>query len=169
MERDVAWKKYDEADLEALEHLAAEYIDFISDNKTERECAASAVALAEEHGYLPLDQAVREGRTLRPATRCGRRRTARRSSWRISGRSRWSRGSTSWARTSTAAPRPQAEPAVRVERVHAVRYALLRRHQELPVGHAAAGAARRERYAVRAAATLPGIRGRKNQRWGGGI
>ena len=55
MERDVAWKKYDEADLEALEHLAAEYIDFISDNKTERECAASAVALAEEHGYLPLD------------------------------------------------------------------------------------------------------------------
>ena len=33
MERDVAWKKYDEADLEALEHLAAEYIDFISDNK----------------------------------------------------------------------------------------------------------------------------------------
>ncbi|MFR7736583.1 MAG: aminopeptidase, partial [Eggerthella lenta] len=65
MERDVAWKKYDEADLEALEHLAAEYIDFISDNKTERECAASAVALAEEHGYLPLDQAVREGRTLK--------------------------------------------------------------------------------------------------------
>ena len=37
MEHDVAWKKYDEADLEALEHLAAEYIDFISDNKTERE------------------------------------------------------------------------------------------------------------------------------------
>ena len=65
MERDVAWKKYDEADLEALEHLAAEYIDFISDNKTERECAASAVALAEEHGYLPLDQAVREGRALK--------------------------------------------------------------------------------------------------------
>ena len=67
MERDVAWKKYDEADLEALEHLAAEYIDFISDNKTERECAASAVALAEEHGYLPLDQAVREGRALKAA------------------------------------------------------------------------------------------------------
>ena len=65
MERDVAWKKYDEADLEALEHLAAEYIDFISDNKTERECAASAVALAEEHGYASLDDAVREGRALK--------------------------------------------------------------------------------------------------------
>lgn len=65
MERDVAWKKYDDADLEALEHLAAEYIDFISDNKTERECAAAAIALAEEHGYLSLDDAVREDRALK--------------------------------------------------------------------------------------------------------
>lgn len=65
MERDVAWKKYDDADLEALEHLAAEYIDFISNNKTERECAAAAIALAEEHGYVSLDDAVREGRSLK--------------------------------------------------------------------------------------------------------
>ena len=64
MEHDVAWKKYDEADLEALEQLAAEYIDFISDNKTERECAAAAIALAEERGYRSLDEAVREGRAL---------------------------------------------------------------------------------------------------------
>ncbi|MEI3232077.1 MAG: aminopeptidase [Gordonibacter pamelaeae] len=65
MEHDVAWKKYDEADLEALEQLTAEYIDFISDNKTERECAAAAIALAEERGYRSLDEAVREGRALR--------------------------------------------------------------------------------------------------------
>lgn len=65
MEHDVAWKKYDEADLEALEQLASEYIDFISDNKTERECAAAAIALAEDRGYRPLDEAVREGRALR--------------------------------------------------------------------------------------------------------
>ena len=65
MEHDVAWKKYDEADLEALEQLTGEYIDFISDNKTERECAAAAIALAEERGYRPLDEAVREGRALR--------------------------------------------------------------------------------------------------------
>ena len=65
MDHDVAWKKYDEADLEALEQLTAEYIDFISDNKTERECAAAAIALAEERGYRPLDEAVREGRALR--------------------------------------------------------------------------------------------------------
>ena len=65
MEHDVAWKKYNEADLEALEQLTAEYIDFTSDNKTERECAAAAIALAEERGYRPLDEAVREGRALR--------------------------------------------------------------------------------------------------------
>ena len=45
--------------------MAAEYIDFISDNKTERECARTAIALAEEHGYASLDDAVREGRALK--------------------------------------------------------------------------------------------------------
>ncbi len=65
MEREVAWKKYDEAELSALEELAQDYIDFISENKTERECAAAAVKLAEEAGYKPLDQAVSEGRALK--------------------------------------------------------------------------------------------------------
>ena len=66
MERDVAWKKYEDADLEALEEVCADYIAFISDNKTERECAAAAVALAEMHGYVSLEEAVREGRALVP-------------------------------------------------------------------------------------------------------
>ena len=65
MEHETAWKKYDEADLEALEQLAAEYIEFISDNKTERECAATAIALAEERGYRSLDEAVHDGRALK--------------------------------------------------------------------------------------------------------
>ena len=47
MERDVAWKKYDEAELGRLNALAADYIDFIYENKTERECAAAAIELAE--------------------------------------------------------------------------------------------------------------------------
>ena len=38
MEREVAWKKYDEAASAEVEALAADYINFISDNKTEREC-----------------------------------------------------------------------------------------------------------------------------------
>ncbi|HIS41219.1 MAG TPA: aminopeptidase [Candidatus Aphodovivens avistercoris] len=66
MERDVAWKKYNEARLAELERLAADYIEFISENKTERECAAAAIALAEEAGYRSLDEAVREGRALVP-------------------------------------------------------------------------------------------------------
>ena len=65
MERDVAWKKYGEQDLGELEELAANYRDFISENKTERECAATAVRLAEEQGYRPLEEAVREGRALK--------------------------------------------------------------------------------------------------------
>ena len=50
MERETAWKKYDKAALAELETLAADYIDFISDNKTERECAAAAIAAAEDAG-----------------------------------------------------------------------------------------------------------------------
>ena len=87
MERDVAWKKYDEAELGRLNALAADYIDFISENKTERECCAAAVAMAEEAGYVNLETVIAEGRSTRrcataarscPATRCGRATTARR-------------------------------------------------------------------------------------------
>ena len=66
MEHEVAWKRYDEVELEALEGLAANYIDFISENKTERRCAAAAVAMAEKAGYTPLSEAVRDGRALKP-------------------------------------------------------------------------------------------------------
>ena len=66
MERDVAWKKYDEAQSAELEKLAVSYIDFISTNKTERECAAAAIAQAEAAGYRSLDEAVSEGRALKP-------------------------------------------------------------------------------------------------------
>lgn len=66
MERDVAWKKYGEDDFAAVDALASDYIDFISENKTERECAAAAIKLAEEAGYKPLDEAVHAGRALKP-------------------------------------------------------------------------------------------------------
>lgn len=66
MERDVAWKKYDEADEKALESLAGDYREFISCNKTERACAATAIYMAERHGYRSLDEAIREGKPLKP-------------------------------------------------------------------------------------------------------
>lgn len=66
MEREIAWKKYSAEDEEALEELAREYIAFISDNKTERECAKAALARAEAAGYKPLSEAVAQGRRLVP-------------------------------------------------------------------------------------------------------
>ena len=58
MEREVAWKKYDEAASAEVEALAADYINFISDNKTERECAAAAIAAAEDAGYDSLADCI---------------------------------------------------------------------------------------------------------------
>ena len=48
MERENAWKKYDESAIAKLEKLAAGYIDFISENKTERECCATAIKMARK-------------------------------------------------------------------------------------------------------------------------
>ena len=65
MERKNAWETYSEQQLEELNALASRYIDFISNNKTERRCFAAAVAQAEAAGYQPLEEAVREGRELK--------------------------------------------------------------------------------------------------------
>ena len=64
MERESAWKRYDEDQLAELEQLASGYIDFISENKTEREFAAAAIRSAEAAGYESLDDAIAAGRKL---------------------------------------------------------------------------------------------------------
>ena len=66
MERESAWKRYDEDQLAELEQLAAGYIDFISENKTEREFSAAAIRSAEDAGYESLDTAISAGRKLAP-------------------------------------------------------------------------------------------------------
>ncbi|NHM14982.1 aminopeptidase [Xiamenia xianingshaonis] len=66
MERESVWKGYDEDALGKVDALASRYIDFISENKTERECVRAAIKLAEAAGYVPLAQAVAEGRALKP-------------------------------------------------------------------------------------------------------
>ena len=66
MERKNAWKAYDDGQLAALEELAAGYIDFISENKTERECAEAAIARAEQAGYESLADAISAKRALKP-------------------------------------------------------------------------------------------------------
>ena len=69
MERPNAWKKYGDADVAELERLCADYRAFISANKTERECVAAGVKLAEAAGYVSLEAAVAEGRALTPGSK----------------------------------------------------------------------------------------------------
>ena len=69
MEREVAWKNYDEASLDELEALAVDYIDFISENKTERECAAAAIAAAEDAGYDSLADCIAAGTPVGPGSK----------------------------------------------------------------------------------------------------
>ena len=66
MEYKTAWKKYTPADLEALEVLNAGYKAFLDKGKTERECVAEAVRLAEAAGYMPLETALRCRRRMIP-------------------------------------------------------------------------------------------------------
>ena len=64
MERQTAWKSYDEKKLEAVNALAKDYIDFISAAKTERECVDEIVNRAEAAGYRELSVLIREGAKL---------------------------------------------------------------------------------------------------------
>ncbi len=64
MERKNAWKQYSQEDLDKLAQVASGYIDFISDNKTERECATSMIKLAQEAGYMSLEDCIAQKRAL---------------------------------------------------------------------------------------------------------
>ena len=69
MEREIAWKKYDEAAMNELEGLSCRYKNFLDNGKTERECAAQAIALAEKNGYISLESAVKAGAKLEPGAK----------------------------------------------------------------------------------------------------
>lgn len=58
MLHDNAWTYYNDEDLKALEKLSADYIDFLSAGKTERECTELLVAMAEKAGYRDLEDVI---------------------------------------------------------------------------------------------------------------
>ena len=64
MEHKNVWPGYDSAEAARVEEFAADYVKFISENKTERDCAATAIALAREAGYVSIDEAREAGRAL---------------------------------------------------------------------------------------------------------
>ena len=66
MERPNAWKDYTAEQLDELHYLCEGYKAYISDNKTERECCAAAVSLAEETGYVDLAAKIAAGEALKP-------------------------------------------------------------------------------------------------------
>lgn len=64
MEKENAWYKYDEAGKEQVFAFSKDYIQFISDCKTERECVKRCVQLAEQAGYRDLSEVIRKGEQL---------------------------------------------------------------------------------------------------------
>ncbi len=58
MIHDNAWTMYGAEDLEKLEKLSADYIGFLNNGKTERECAAQIVVMAREKGYRDLAEVI---------------------------------------------------------------------------------------------------------------
>ncbi len=64
MENKCIWNKYSKAKLKELEAFNAEYINFISDCKTERECVDEIVTQIEAAGYVNLNTFIKSGRKV---------------------------------------------------------------------------------------------------------
>lgn len=65
MERENAWKAYTKKELKELNQLNKEYRRFLDEGKTERECVALAVRMAEEAGYENLADLVAAGKKIK--------------------------------------------------------------------------------------------------------
>lgn len=64
MEHKNVWETYSEEQLKELEALSTRYKMFLNAGKTERECVAQSVRLAEERGYQKLSDVIASGRQL---------------------------------------------------------------------------------------------------------
>ena len=65
MERKNAWNTYGKREISELEELNSNYIDFLSDCKTERECVKDTVRQAREKGYKSLEEVIEKGQPLK--------------------------------------------------------------------------------------------------------
>ncbi len=64
-----AWEGYNETALEQVEALSKRYVSFLNNGKTERECVAEAVKLAEAAGFRDLDEVIAKGEKLKAGDR----------------------------------------------------------------------------------------------------
>lgn len=65
MERENAWNRYSKKNIEELENLCSDYRDFLDNGKTERECVAETIKMAEEAGYKNLEAVIKNGKKVK--------------------------------------------------------------------------------------------------------
>lgn len=65
MERENAWKKYDEQGKQKVFAFSDEYKDFLTKCKTERECVDEIIEEAKQHGYVSLDEIIKAGTKIK--------------------------------------------------------------------------------------------------------
>ena len=66
MEKESAWKKYAEEDLNKLDLLCNDYKQFLTIAKTEREATKEIIKRAEEKGYENLEEYISENKRILP-------------------------------------------------------------------------------------------------------
>ncbi|MDO4838648.1 MAG: aminopeptidase [Clostridia bacterium] len=64
-----AWEGYNKTALKQVEALSKRYVSFLNNGKTERECVAEAVKLAEAAGFRDLDEVIAKGEKLKAGDR----------------------------------------------------------------------------------------------------
>ncbi len=64
MSNEAVWQTYSAGDIEKLEEISSAYIDFISENKTEREFISASIKLAEEKGYVNIEDVMKQGEKI---------------------------------------------------------------------------------------------------------
>jgi len=65
MSKQSLWITYSDEMLAAMEDFCKDYIRFMSENKTERECVSTMTEMAKAAGYVDLEDVMKEGRTLK--------------------------------------------------------------------------------------------------------
>lgn len=66
MEKKNIWETYDEKQLREMEHFTKEYMQFLDEGKTERECIDSIVNTVEKEGYVELADLQKKKQTVKP-------------------------------------------------------------------------------------------------------
>ena len=64
-----SWTNYNKKELGEIDRLSKDYIDFISENKTEREATSALISLAEKNGYRNLDEIIENGEKLKQGSK----------------------------------------------------------------------------------------------------